>query len=250
MVMRKFFLFRRSYRLLVSITAVVACVVALGYLGALLFQRVELYLQERSAAKRVEELGGEVNWQGTAVLTVSISRKFPDAMADALSTLSNLKAIVVWLTVASDSAIAELKNMKCLETIDLHGPAVSNTTIRCLQDVKGLRHLFLGSERITDAGLVHLAAFPSLEYLTINEGAITDAGMCHLKDLPNLKGLDLRNIALTDAGLASLASLKNLKTLRLYECKQITASGVQTLKQALPHTSIGWDKSAIPGDLY
>jgi hypothetical protein len=253
MDMRSFF--KGNYRLLALITAVLAGVLVLCWLGMPFARRLdewrEAYARELSAAKRVEALGGKVHWEGSAVCFVYIEGgKFADGMADALSHLSDLKVIIVWVDVPSDRAIARLKKLRCLGMIDLSGPETRDTTIACLQDVKGLRDLSLGSRAITDAGLSHFADFASLEYLRIDGGAITDAGVRHLKNLRNLKGLDLRNIALTDAGLAELRNLKKLKTLRLYDCKQITARGVQTLQQALPNTSIGWDKSAIPGDLF
>jgi len=247
--------FRDSYRLLISIGVISACLLLLSYPATLLFQRLRdsraAYARELAAAVRVESLGARVNWDGETVRCVSVNRgKFSDDMADALSGLSDLKAIDLWVDVPSDRAIAKLKKVKRLRGIELSGPGVRDTTIACLKDVKGLERFSVGHAAITDGGLGHLAAFARLEYLKISRGAITDAGVRHLGSLRNLKGLDLRNIAVTDAGLAELRTLTNLKTLRLYECKQITARGVQALQQALPNTSIGWDKCAIAGDLY
>lgn len=247
--------FRDSYRLLTSITVVLACVLALCYLGTPLLQRLResraAYARELSAAKRVEALGAHVNWAGGTVRCVYIKRgKFPTDMAEALSGLSQLQALDQPVDVPSDRAIAKLKNLGHLEAICFSGPGIKDTTIACLKDVKGLKHLTLKDTAVTDVGVTHFADFASLEYLKIDGGAITDAGVRHLKNLRNLKGLDLRNIALTDAGLANLECLNKLKTLRLYDCKKITRRAVQTLQQALPNTSVGWDESAIPGDLF
>jgi hypothetical protein len=247
--------FRDHRRLLALTTAALACVLLLCYLGMPLVQRVRqlraAYARELSAAKRVEALGARADWDNDTVCSVYIARgKFPSEMADALAGLSGLQAIDQLVDVPSDEAIAKLKTLRQLQVICIGGQGIRDTTIACLKDVKGLKHLTVQRAAITDAGLAHLVDLGSLEYLAIDGGAVTDAGVSHLKNLRNLKGLSLRNIALTDAGLDSLGSLKNLKTLRLYECKQITAHGVRTLQRALPHTSIGWDKSAIPGDLF
>ncbi|MGA7701287.1 MAG: hypothetical protein WCB27_16895 [Thermoguttaceae bacterium] len=247
--------FRDSGRLFALITTILACVVLLGYLGTLLFRKLRdsraIYAREISAAERVESLGAKVHWDGDTVRGVYVKRgNFPSDMADALSGLSDLQVIDQLVEVPSDAAIAKLRNLRHLSVICLSGPGIRDATIACLKDVKGLQHLTLQDAAITDVGLSHFVDFASLEYLKIDGGSITDTGVGHLKALRNLKGLDLRHISVTDAGLASLESLKTLKTLRLYGCKQITAHGVQTLQRALPNTKIGWDKSAIPGDLF
>jgi hypothetical protein len=247
--------FRDGRNLLVSIAVVTLCMLLLGSLLIPLFKRVRdsqvAYSRELSAARRVEALGATVFWRGSTVSLVDINRgAFPRGLADALAELSDLQVIDQRVDVPSDQAIADLRKVGRLAIIQFGGHGISDRTIECLKNVKGLRSLCLHDTAITDAGLVYLADFPRLEYLKIDSGAITDAGMCHLKRLQNLEGLDLRNLALTDAGLANLGNLKHLKTIRLYECKQITSRGVQALKEALPSTSIGWDKSAIPGDLF
>lgn len=253
--MNRAFLFRNNTRFLVLITAVLVCVFLLCYFGFPLFRKMResqaAYAKQVTAAKRVESQGARVNWNNGTVQSVYIERgSFPIDMADALSELPELLAIDQLVEVPSDRAIAKLTKLGHLEIICFGGPGIKDTTLGCLKDVKGLRDLSLQDTDISDAGLAHFADFASLEYLKIDGGAITDAGVSYLSNLQNLKGLDLRNIALTDSGLDSLKSLKHLKTLRLYECKQITGQGIQTLKQALPKTSIGWDKSAIPGDFF
>ena len=230
-------------------------VLLLGYPATLLFQRLRdshaAYARELAAAQRVESLGARASWQDGRVICVYIKTgAFPDEMADALSGLSDLKAIDQLVEVPSDRAIAELKNLKCLENVCFSGAGIRDTTLACLRDVRGLRVLSVHDSAVTDVGLEQFAALASLEYLVIRGGAITDAGVRHLRNMQNLTGLELREIALTDAGLAHLKRLNRLKTLRLYECKHITASGVQALQKALPNTSIGWDKHAITGDFF
>jgi hypothetical protein len=248
--------FKTKRRLLALVLVILANLLLFGYPGPLLFFRLRdawaARSREVSAAERVEALGAKVHWDHGTVLSVAVEKgKFPDDMVNALSELSGLKGITVWVDAPSDPAIAKLTKLRHLGAIEFSGPGISDTTIECLKDVRGLKHVSLGGfSVITDAGLFHFAAFASLEYLRIDGGTTTDAGMAHLKNLRNLKGLDLRNSAVTDAGIAQLKGLKQLKTLRLYECKQITAQGVQALQASLRNTQIGWDKCAIPGDLF
>lgn len=123
--------------------------------------------------------------------------------------------------------------------------------------LRNLRVLFLDRTPITDAGLSHLRGLNRLVFLSLDGTKITDKGLAHIENLTELRDLNLSHTNLTDEGLKHLARLENLDILTLpwnysmtlsplSHCTdgggasgQITDQGIQRLRQALPHTTVG-----------
>ena len=107
-----------------------------------------------------------------------------------------------------------------------------------------LYDLNLANTKVTDEGLKALDGMKNLHRLHLEKTSVTDAGLAHLKGLTGLEYLNLYNTAVTDAGLKDLEGLKALKSIYLWQSK-VTEAGADTLKKALPTTSVdmGWKET-------
>ena len=160
-------------------------------------------------------------------------------------------------TLWTDESLPCLANLSHLESLNVRGPAVTDTGLEALSGLTSLRRLDISETAATGAGLRHLARFPKLAYfsmtgertgdgalanlagcsslksLSLTKGDFTDRGVALLRNLKHLEILNLGSSAVTDAALASIAELKQLRHLYLSNCS-INGSGIAALK-ALPH---------------
>jgi hypothetical protein len=115
------------------------------FAGILVFEESSLTDQER-AARAIEELGGEVEWQGNSIIKVDFSRPW-------LLTLG--KVTMRDMTERrrlTDNALASLRPhleaLTELRELDLVGTRVTYKGLVHLQGLKHLKHLRLGSPSI------------------------------------------------------------------------------------------------------
>src|SRR5207249_4603172 len=140
---------------------------------------------EAPAVKAVENLGGKVTRDdklpGNPVIGVNLGGLFPGKVTDA--------------------GLKELKHLKQLTTLDLHGANVTGAGLKEVKDLKQLTSLNLGGTKVTDAGLKELADLKQLTYLNLWQTQVTGAGLKELTDLKQLTKLSLGGTKVTDAGL-------------------------------------------------
>ncbi|GEM_PF-858321 len=129
----------------------------------------------------------------------------------------------------TDEELLHIRNCKCLWTLYLNSPNVTDAGLIHLKELTELRALFLG-KRITDAGLVHLRKLRELQMLDLAGTEITDAGLAQVRKFGKLWSLSLEETRVTDAGMVELKDLKNLRSLDLSNTK-ITDAGLVPLKE-------------------
>jgi hypothetical protein len=78
-----------------------------------------------------------------------------------------------------------------------------------------------------------------LDTLNISKTKVTGAGFAELAKLPNLVSLVATDLPLTDESLVHLYGLKSLKFVHI-QATNVTAGGVQKLREALPQANIQW----------
>jgi serine/threonine protein kinase len=167
-------------------------------------------------------------------LNLRVCGNITDAGLAHLRNLTNLQSLDLGASIKlTDAGLAHLRNLTNLQSLDLH---------MCI--------------KLTDAGLAHLRNLTNLQSLDLHMCRnLTDAGLAHLRKLTNLQSLNLSMcINITDAGLAHLRNLTNLQSLCLplpvyanaptnlqslmMRCKNLTESGIEELKKALPNVKI------------
>ena len=70
--------------------------------------------------------------------------------------------------------------------------------------------------------------------LDLSHSNVTDTDLKEVASLKNLTWLYLFGTKITDAGLKELAVLKDIRIIDLASCHNLTASGVEKLKKAIP----------------
>ena len=129
-----------------------------------------------------------------------------------------------------------------VDSLDLSGPAVSDSDLEQLAGFPRLRGLSLSSSKVTDAGLAWLAKCPRLERLRLAKTSITDAGLAHLARL-QIQSLDLSGTRVTDAGMETLARFAMLSTLDLDQTA-VGDAGVEKLK-GLPLVKLSLTRTKV-----
>lgn len=124
--------------------------------------------------------------QNTNLLNVDFRAEAANTGDPQLALLRPIESQVAWLglgkTQVTDGGLEQIKGLKNLRKLDLHGTG------------------------ITDAGLAHLAGLQDLRYVNLYDTKITDAGLDHLKGLKNLKKLYVWQTGVTPEGASSFAA--------------------------------------------
>ncbi|MFD2164101.1 hypothetical protein ACFSJU_16960 [Paradesertivirga mongoliensis] len=105
----------------------------------------------------------------------------------------HLKHVNLKMSAVGDKEIRLLSsNVKTIETLDLEGTEVSNTSILYLTKLQSLKELRLTNCRQIDDGcLPFLNQLFSLEYLYLGGTAITHKGIQGCDNLQNLKSINI-----------------------------------------------------------
>ena len=83
----------------------------------------------------------------------------------------------------------EFKSLKMLDLSFCEN--VTDAGLIHVKELKCLQSLNLGSSAVTDAGLIHLKELKSLQTLNLMGTKVTDAGLAHLKEAKSLEMLNL-----------------------------------------------------------
>lgn len=177
-----------------------------------------------------------------------------DAQVTAILCFPEVAELDIWKFGVTDSQMAELSRLQCIEGLELTDSRIAAVGLRHLTAMRSLRELNLSATCISDATLAHIAALKKLEVLWLvdtnvtdnglryvgtlrsliglglGETRITDAGMVHLGELTRLEYLDLQNNSIGDEALHFLARLPRLASLDLMETR-VTDDGLKTLRR-------------------
>lgn len=114
------------------------------------------------------------------------------------------------------SLVGELRKLKQLEAVWVHGGVLSGATLRELGQLKHLRGLVLERTGLTDAGLAEILA-----------------------ELPQLTELHLIGVPVTDVSVDAICSLSHLTKLRL-KARPLSDDVREKLKRELPDCEFSW----------
>lgn len=191
----------------------------------------------------------------------------PEAL-QALSGLTELRALVLTQAQPGDDGLAALRGLSRLRYLDINrGAGVTDAGFRYLAGLTALQRLGLPGTQVrslaplagaselmtltlngaplTDASLGPLARMTRLTSLALADAELTDAGLAHLEPLTGLVSLTLRGTRITDAGLKPLGRLPSLQVLDLSRTAITDAglaqlSGLAALRNlALAETAVG-----------
>lgn len=134
----------------------------------------------------------------------------------------------------TDAGLASLASLPRLGYLNLHGNPITDPGLEHLRFLPRLERLQLGGTEVSGAGLRHLTG---LKWIRLDATPLKDEGLSHLQSITGLEQLYLCDTAISDAGLGQLTGLKRLRELIL-DGTRVTATGLSSLKQALPSTAI------------
>ncbi len=132
-----------------------------------------------------------------------------------LSEFSSLKTI---RGITDDQVLirlADMPNLRGVESIGLSSELVTDDGMSCLTRLPNLKQLDIQQCPVTNQGLENVVDLQSLESLQLYKTDIDTDGLAQVADLPALKTLLLTSIRLGDTRLAPLAKFENLENLSL-----------------------------------
>jgi membrane-associated protease RseP (regulator of RpoE activity) len=106
--------------------------------------------------------------------------------------------------------------------------------------------LVLQGPQVTDEWLKYVASMSQLPMLTVKRAKVTDEGLKHLADLKELSVLSLVHVPVSDRAIETLRQLQGVDKFRIYG-GNLTAAGVDKLRQDLPNSDIDYRRGAFLG---
>jgi internalin A len=185
-----------------------------------------------------------------------------------LQTLPILRFLMLGRTAVTDGGLKQLALFPSLMSLNLIDTDISDAGLAELKGLSQLRELTLGGNSgVTDEGIRQLAAaLPKLNVsvhefdekdrsvrcrnfestqggppvdvvVFLGRYSATNDDLSELAGYPDLTSLSLAGSRVTDAGLEHLHSLKKLAWVDLTDT-QVTADGIEALKQAFPQLKV------------
>jgi serine/threonine protein kinase/Leucine-rich repeat (LRR) protein len=171
-----------------------------------------------------------------------INTPITDAGLVELARLPALTTLLLEKTRVTDLSLAQIRGVSHLRNLSLSRLPISDAGLANVRGLSDLRSLWLAETRVTDAGLASLADLPHLDTLILDNTAVTDNGLVALERIKNLKQLSVRGLHhIDDSAIPKLVHLQSLLKLDIRDC-HVSASGVATLRSALPGAQIQWSE--------
>jgi hypothetical protein len=165
------------------------------------------------------------------------NKNFTDAGLAQLKELKNLEVLDLSGCDITDAGLENLRSFNGLRWLNVFRTRLTGAGFQHLKGLTELRELHMAETEVADAGLEHLKGLPKLAVINVGGSKVTDAGLMHFQGLPKLEGLHLDGNKVTDTGLAHLKGVSNLRQLSLKDT-MVTDDGVKALKAALPTCSV------------
>jgi len=158
-------------------------------------------------------------------LDLSLTR-ITDSGLEHLKPLENVTELICYYAeFLTEDGVAQLRNWKRLERLNLRGTRVTSKVFDSLAKLTSLRSLDIAFTQVADDGFEQLSALTRLESLAIGGNRLSGAALPLLKLLPALVSLDVGGIQRVDSGLwglpltgenlARIAELTQLRSLSL-----------------------------------
>jgi hypothetical protein len=153
--------------------------------------------------ERIVATGGDAEHHGGVIILV-VLRGASDKDFDLLKDLKGVKYIDCAFCKMNGAGLANLIQMKRLETLWLHDNELDPKHLKHLSNLPKLHTLWLENTPTTDCSLRQLRNLKALKRLYLAKTKVTDDGLKHLQDLKNLTDIDLRGTKVTAQGIERL----------------------------------------------
>ena len=160
-----------------------------------------------------------------------------NAMLQPVAAMHHLTSLSLEESEVDDTGIALLHELPLRNLVLLRSLFIGDEGLNVLKDYAQLESLDLQDTGATLAAIGWLPKPEVLTTLDMSQTGIEDADLGKLLPLTNLKRLHLSSTRLTDAAVGTLTKLKSLRLLTV-DGADITAEGVEQLRQALPEARI------------
>ncbi len=149
---------------------------------------------------------------------LTLRRTVSDEGLSAVARFTHLRTLTISGPNATDKGIAELGNLRSLESLN-----AAYTTIKGagLQHLTALKRADFENAGITSEGIRSFAGLVELEYLGLNGTRIDGDALTHLRGLRTLVRLDARRTKIGNESLRDLDSLHSLEHLDLTACSEL-----------------------------
>jgi len=159
------------------------------------------------------------------------------ASLKAWENLESLRGLFLWGCDLDNPQLAFVSHCPKLQFVEITKCSFGDAGLAFLRG-SPLTRLDVSDTQVSDIGLAYLSEIETLERLYATSTQVQGPGLRHLSGLRALRVLELGRTAITDEGLAQLGRLPALSTVIVYDCPQVTPSGVNALKRAFPQLSI------------
>ncbi|KAJ8451138.1 hypothetical protein Cgig2_026947 [Carnegiea gigantea] len=169
----------------------------------------------------------------------------------------NLEILLLSHTSIDDVALAYVSMMPSLKAIDLSNTNIKGFThhigndedeilsLISLQDLKHLESLDLEGTQVTDTSLHALSGIEALSHLSLGCTPLTDTCLDHLSSLKRLASLSIQGALLTNGSLDSFNPPMTLEVLDLRGCWLLTMEALTTFCETHPGIKVKHDHLSI-----
>ena len=184
--------------------------------------------------KLLEQAGGQLKRNADGGITdVRLQGPAPtEELLEALSTLPQLRSLVLAETETSDQQLAVIGRLSRLRNLDLRGCPIGNAGLAQLVGMTDLAAIRFsgesGATTVDDAGMMHLAKLPSLRTVMLDFLWVSEEGLALLTPLRDLTELTLAQTLIGDESLPIVARFTKLRRLRLARTP-VTGAGLMSL---------------------
>ncbi len=173
----------------------------------------------------------------------------------AMREMTSVKDLTLYYAeFVADVALANLKDWKQLERLNLRGTDVTDTSLNYIGEFRNLRALDLSFTQVTNNGLDALGNLTQLEELALGGIKISGSGLGVLRLLPRLRTLNLNGTqkrnsgmwmtSVTDFDLETIGSLASLEELNLGGTK-VTSLGLERLANLKRLRTLDLSRTAV-----
>lgn len=152
-----------------------------------------------------------------------------DAEVDVITQLPKLTFLALDGCRVSDASLKSIARLSQMSSLDLSDLNISDQGIRELESMKQLATLSLCDTFVTDKSIEVIAKLHTIRNLMLDGTLISDKCMQLLAGMPNLEVLTLSRTSISDVGLGRLSGSRTLRVLHLFECPQVTKSGLRKI---------------------
>jgi hypothetical protein len=142
--------------------------------------------------------------------------------------------------IFTEAQLQEIEQLGPIPLIAFANKSNPGPQLEMLCQLTQLTRISLANSGAIDAHLAVVGKMKGLTWLSLANSGIEGRGFVELAHLEQLETLDASHIPITDAALVHLHGLQSLKYVDLIST-DVTAEGVQKLREALPQAEVRWE---------